>query len=753
MNVLLFQGQGAQFKGMGNALWRTYPHIEELASEVLGYSIKQLCLDDPDNRLRQTQYTQPALYTVNALHYYQWQTLEKPLDAVAGHSLGEFSALHAAGCFDFETGLRLVQKRGQLMSQTPAGSMAAVLGLNVRDLQALLAEPGLEGIDIANFNSPMQTVIAGATQSILAAAQRVDAEGGQCIVLNVSAAFHSRHMEPVQAAFADFVQGFAFKDPRVPVIANVTARPYPAGQVADLLCRQISSPVQWVESIRYVLGMGDIVVHEMGADAARSNGTVLSKLVEDIRRTATPLVAAEAMPEPDPEPAPDLAQRLGSQAFRARYGLKYAYVAGAMGHGIACPALVVRMAQGAMMSYLGTHGMSLNEVEQAVRQTQERLLPGQPYGVNLLNSAEQPERACAIVDLCLRCNVASLEVSGFSDITRELVLFRAKGLSREGSGRLRCGHRLLAKISHLESAEAFISPAPAYLLQLLLAEGAISADQALWARQIPMSDDICVEANGSVPALALLTPVLQLRTALCAHHGYPHTLCVGLAGGIGSPEAVAAAFMTGADFILTGSINQCTAEAGTCDAVKDRLQAISAYDTTWAPQGEQFEWGAQIQVLKKGSLFAQRAHRLYVLYSHYASLQDLPDSERRALERDVFKRSLDEVWSDRLSQLTAEGRYREIQHARTHPKVRMAHVFREYFNYTTQQTVAGGDDTYNYQVHTSPALGAFNQWVKGTAREPWRQRHVDEVASSLMLAAAQHISSGYERLQQTASSA
>ncbi|SDU90970.1 PfaD family polyunsaturated fatty acid/polyketide biosynthesis protein [Pseudomonas mucidolens] len=748
MNVLLFQGQGAQFKGMGNTLWKTYPHIEELASEVLGYSIKQLCLDDPDDRLRQTQYTQPALYTVNALHYYQWQTLGKPLDAVVGHSLGEFSALHAAGCFDFETGLRLVQKRGQLMSQTPAGSMAAVVGMNVRDLQALLAEPGFEGIDIANFNSPTQTVIAGTTQSILAAAQRLDVEGGQCIVLNVSAAFHSRHMEPVQAAFADFVQGFAFKDPRVPVIANVTARPYPAGQVADLLCRQISSPVQWVESIRYVLGMGDFVTHEVGADTARSNGTVLSKLVEEIRRTATPVIVAESVPESESEP--NAAQRLGSQAFRARYGLKYAYVAGAMGHGITTSALVVRMAQGAMMSYLGTHGVSLSEVEQTVRQTQERLLPGQPYGVNLLNSADQPERARAIVDLCLRCHVACLEVSGFSDITRELVLFRAKGLSREGSGRLRCEHRLLAKVSHLESAEVFMSPAPAYLLQLLLAEGAISADQALWARQIPMSDDICVEANCSVPALALLTPVLQLRTALCERHGYAHPLCVGLAGGVGSPEAAAAAFMTGADFILTGSINQCTAEAGTCDAVKDRLQEISAYDTTWAPQGELFERGGQVQVLKKGSLFAQRAHRLYLLYSHYASLQDLPESERRSLEHDVFKRSLDAVWNNGLSQLTAQGRHQEIQRARAHPKVRMAHVFREYFNYTAQQAVDGGDDIYNYQVHTSPALGAFNQWVKGTALEPWRQRHVDEVASSLMLAAAQHLSSGYERLQQTA---
>lgn len=225
MDVLLFTGQGAQYRGMGKGLWEAYPQLTDAASNLLGYSLPELCLDDPQHRLHLTQYTQPALYVVHALHYTRWQEEGGRAQAAAGHSLGEYAALFAAGSFDFETGLRLVKKRGELMSEASNGAMAAVLGMRTDALRSLLQEQGMDRIDLANLNSPTQTVIAGPVDAINAAEKLLSARHIQCIVLNVSAAFHSRYMRAAQQAFGAFLQGFAFKDPRMPVIANATARP------------------------------------------------------------------------------------------------------------------------------------------------------------------------------------------------------------------------------------------------------------------------------------------------------------------------------------------------------------------------------------------------------------------------------------------------------------------------------------------------------------------------------------------------
>jgi len=141
-----------------------------------------------------------------------------------------------------------------------------------------------------------------------------------------------------------------------------------------------------------------------------------------------------------------------------------------------------------------------------------------------------------------------------------------------------------------------------------------------------------------------------------------------------------------------------------------------------------------------------RANKLYALYTHCAGLEDIPESERAKLERTFFKRGLSEVWEETLGYLKAKGREKDIALAQANPKIRMARVFRWYFAYSTQLAFSGSaEDLVNYQVHTGPALGAFNQWVKGTTLEPWTERHVDEIAIALMDAAARHLRSGYER--------
>lgn len=775
MKVLLFPGQGAQYPGMGKDLWPAYPELADAASDILGYSILELCLHDPQNRLRLTKYTQPAVYVTNALHFYHWQETEGAndnlFDAVAGHSLGEYSALLAAGCFDFETGLRLVQRRSQLMSEVSGGSMVAVLGMSAGELQTLLHDHGIQSVDLANFNSPTQSVLAGEAVAIEATMRLLAARDVQCVSLNVSAPFHSRYMRNAQETFAEFVSGFTFAPPRLPVIANATARPYPPAQVASLLARQISSPVYWTDSIRYLMGLGDFTYVEMGADPLRIGGTVLGKLVDEIRRVESPLLTqdtasgiqsvplmsrSETISRSMPSPT-ILSRSLGSATFRRRYGLKYAYVAGAMYRGTASAALVVRMGRAGMIGYLGTGGLSLAAIEAAIQIIQTGLRPGEAYGLNLLADYDNPAGERATVDVCLKYGVRCIEAAAFIQVTAALVLFRLKGLRRDVTGQIQCAHRVIAKVSRLEVAEAFMSPPPAHLVNALLEEGSITDEQAVMARSIPMSHDICVEADsgghtdGGISSI-LLPDMLRLRQVLSDRYAYQEPLCMGLAGGIGSPPAAAAAFAMGADFILTGSINQCTVESGATEAVKAMLQEASIHDMAYAPAGDMFELGSRVQVLKKGLLFPMRANRLYALYTHYGSLEEIPNAERVRLERSFFKRSLSEVWEDTVRHLQADGREADLAQAQASPKVRMARVFRWYFGYSTQLAFSGSlEDRLNYQVHTGPALGAFNQWVKGTALESWTNRHVDGIAVALMDSTAQHLCAGYERLQDSAS--
>src|SRR5215471_6592642 len=164
MLAFVFPGQGSQKKGMGQGLFeevREFAGLEKDIDALLGYSVRKLCLEDPDNKLKETQYTQPCLYVVNALTYYKAIATGPKPDFVAGHSFGEYDALLAAEAFDFMTGLKLVKKRGELMSQAKGGGMAAIIGVPVEKSEAIVKTENLIGIDFANYNSPVQTVLSG----------------------------------------------------------------------------------------------------------------------------------------------------------------------------------------------------------------------------------------------------------------------------------------------------------------------------------------------------------------------------------------------------------------------------------------------------------------------------------------------------------------------------------------------------------------------------------------------------------------
>lgn len=288
MIAYVFPGQGSQKRGMGQGLFdevREYAAVEKDVDSILGYSMRKLCLEDPDNRLRETQFTQPSLYVVNALHYYKAIAEGTRPVYLAGHSLGEYNALLAAGVFDFLTGLRLVQKRGQLMSQAKNGGMGAVIGLGAGGVEKVIRESGLGSIDVANFNSPSQLVVSGPVDDIKRAGPFFERGGAQMYIpLQVSAAFHSRYMSDAAKAFADFLAPMSFSTPRIPVVANVTAQPYPNGNgngsesVKSALVKQITHPVQWTQSVRFMAAQGVTQFTEMGP------GNVLTRLVQQIQQ-------------------------------------------------------------------------------------------------------------------------------------------------------------------------------------------------------------------------------------------------------------------------------------------------------------------------------------------------------------------------------------------------------------------------------------------------------------------------------------
>ncbi|MFF7725380.1 ACP S-malonyltransferase [Streptomyces sp. NPDC008001] len=761
LKAVVFPGQGAQRRGMGRELFDAYPALTEEASDVLGYSIRTLCLDDPQQQLGNTAYTQPALFVVGALAHRRWREENGDEAAFfAGHSLGEYCALHAAGAFGFATGLRLVQRRGALMARARGGGMAAVVGIDRERLGLHLEEGGFSGLTVANDNAPAQQVVSGDTESVRAFVSYLEARDVRCARLSVSGAFHSPLMRQAQQDFGRFLDGFTLGDPETPVIANATARPYEPGATARLLTEQIVRPVRWTESVQHLLGLGVTDFTELG-------GRVLGKLIDQIRsapRPAAPEAAPAAVPAPTPVPAPApapasvlgsasviTAETLGSPLFRRRMGLRYAYLAGGMYRGIASPEMVVRLGRNGMLGFLGTGGLSLPEIEEGVRAVQDGLAAGQPYGVNLLADHDDPAAERRVVELLMRRGVRVVEASAFIRMSPALVLYRARGLRRAPDGTTVCDHRIVAKVSRPEVAEAFMAPAPGPVLDRLRQENALTDEQVELARTVPMSHDITVEADsgghtdGGV-ATVMMPAMLALRQKAQERYGYAEPVCMGLAGGLGTPSAVAAAFMLGADYVLTGSVNQCTVESATSDVVKDMLQDTGIADTAYAPAGDMFEMGAQVQVLRKGVFFPTRANKLFALYSHYEGIEEIPAKTRTLLERTYFGKSLDQVWNEVRDYLRSRGRDAEADRAEAQPRLRMALVFRWYFFHTTRLALTGdGSGKVNYQIHTGPALGSFNQWVEGTPLASWRRRHVDRIGLMLLEGAAEHIDSAVRR--------
>jgi trans-AT polyketide synthase/acyltransferase/oxidoreductase domain-containing protein len=430
---------------------------------------------------------------------------------------------------------------------------------------------------------------------------------------------------------------------------------------------------------------------------------------------------------------------LGDPEFKKSHNLRYAYVVGAMANGITSVEMVQEAGRNGMIGFFGAAGLLPDEIETAITRLQDSM-GSRPFGFNLIHSPTDPALESATVDLYIRRGINLVSASAYLDLTFPLVYYRVNGIYRDNNANVVCPNKIIAKVSRVEVARKFLSPPPEKYLKQLLDRGLISAEQAAMASEIPMADDLTAEADSgghtdNRPALTLLPTMLALRDELATAYNFRHPGRVGLAGGIATPEATAAAFALGAAYVLTGSVNQACSESGTSDTVRRMLAEADQADVCMAPAADMFELGVKVQVLKRGTMFPLRAAKLYELYSQHNRYEEIPANQREILERDFFKCSFLEEWQQ-TKQFFARRDPRQIELAENKPKHKMALVFRSYLGRSSNWANSGDPSRkIDYQIWCGPGMGAFNHWAKGTFLEKSENRHTVTVAMNLLFGA------------------
>lgn len=448
-------------------------------------------------------------------------------------------------------------------------------------------------------------------------------------------------------------------------------------------------------------------------------------------------------PEDDSHPIigyapPCVPEWLGDQGFCADLGLRFPYIGGSMAKGISSAAMAEELGRAGMLGFFGAAGLPFATVEATV----DRLAGNKfPYGFNLIHSPQEPDMEDALSRLYMEKGVRLIEASAFLALTLPLVRYRVHGIHRSPDGAIVAPNRIIAKVSREELAARFFSPPPEKFLRELVANGEITPAQAEMAAQIPMAQDVTAEADSgghtdNRPAIALFPTILSLASQLEAKYGYNMKLRVGLAGGISTPAAAAAAFAMGAAYIMTGSVNQACVESGTCDEVRNMLAETRQADVTMAPAADMFEMGVTVQVLKRGTMFPMRAAKLYEIYRTYGSMEDIPSAEREKLEQTMFRAPLDDIWQQTRSYFLRRDP-RQAERGDRDPKHRMALVFRWYLGQAAHWAKDGESSRkIDYQVWCGPAMGAFNEWASGSALESPSRRKVVTVALNILHGAA-----------------
>jgi len=446
---------------------------------------------------------------------------------------------------------------------------------------------------------------------------------------------------------------------------------------------------------------------------------------------------AEAIPLTGYAP-PCRPENLGSPSFCADLGLRYPYIGGSMAKGISSVALAVELGKAGMLGFFGAAGLTLAAVEAAIEELNSKDIP---FGCNLIHSPHEPELEKALAELFIKNEVRLVEASAFLKLTLPLVRYRVHGIHRQADGTVVAPNRIIAKVSREELAARFFAPPPESFLRELLASGDITAEQAEMAASIPMAQYITAEADSgghtdNRPACTLFPTILSLANRLQNEHGYKSELHVGLAGGISTPAAAAAAFTMGAAYIMVGSAHQACVESGTSDEVRVMLAETRQADVTMAPAADMFEMGVDVQVLKRGTMFPMRASKLYELYRAHNSIDEIPVAEREKLEKTVFRSSLEDVWKMTHSYFLIRDPH-QARRGEQEPKHRMALVFRWYLGQAAHWAKDGEPTRkIDYQVWCGPAMGAFNEWTAGSFLEAPANRTAVTVALNILFGAA-----------------
>ncbi|MEN0061782.1 MAG: PfaD family polyunsaturated fatty acid/polyketide biosynthesis protein [Myxococcota bacterium] len=433
---------------------------------------------------------------------------------------------------------------------------------------------------------------------------------------------------------------------------------------------------------------------------------------------------------------------LGDRSFNEVHGIRFPYVAGAMANGIATSDMVVAMAKAGMLGFFGAAGLTVDRISEGLDRIEAGLAGTTlPFGSNLIHAPNEPKVEMGTVELYLKRGVRRVSASAYMALTPMIVRYAYAGVRRRPDGSIHRENYVFAKISRPEVARRFLAPAPEDLLQQLVRDGHLTSEEAALARELPVAEDVTVEADSgghtdNQTLTALFPTILSVRDEMVAQHGFKRPIRIGAAGGIGTPSAVAAAFQLGAAFVLTGSVNQAAVESGLSPQGKRLLCSAGLADVVMAPAADMFELGVEVQVLQRGTMFGARAKRLYEVYRAHDGIESIPTEVRQKLEKEIFKDDLEVIWQNCESFFNVRDPH-EVERAHREPKHRMALVFRWYLGLSSKWAIAGeGGRNLDYQIWCGPAMGAFNAWVKGSFLEPAENRTTVQIARNLLEGAA-----------------
>ncbi|MDF3054766.1 MAG: Enoyl-[acyl-carrier-protein] reductase [Gammaproteobacteria bacterium] len=433
---------------------------------------------------------------------------------------------------------------------------------------------------------------------------------------------------------------------------------------------------------------------------------------------------------------------LGSQTFTAAHRTRFPYIVGEMANGIATAEMVIASVKAGMMGFFGAAGLMPAVIEKNIHVINNALgHNADAWGSNLIHSPQEPHLEEKAVDLYLHYGVRRVSTSAYMSLNPNVVYYACKGLTATPEGEIVRQNFILAKISRPEIAKLFMSPAPQKILSDLVAAKKLTPEEAALAAHIPLAEDITVEGDSgghtdNRPLTALFPTIYKLAEQLTQQYGYRTPIRVGAAGGLGTPSAIAAAFSMGAAYVLTGSVNHIAVESGLSEEGKQMLAQAGIADVAMAAAADMFEMGVKLQVLKRGTLFSGRANKLYDIYSQNKSLEAISDEQKKILETQILNRSLDSIWEETMA-FFKDRDPAQLSKAEKDAKHKMALVFRWYLGLSSRWAIAGDSSRKSdYQIWCGPAMGAFNDWVRGSFLEALSERTVEQIGKNLLEGAA-----------------